>query len=182
MGIARAGANDAPPADLDTPTESSAESWRGITIAPESRCSAYDQNDYSYSAASIENRIVEAMDGRIFGPYSMTTFPDIKQTHISRLIAPSEAHDSGLCAADSATRRAFARDLDNLTLAAPITRNRKQAYDAAEWLPDNNRCWFANRVVEVRRKYDLTIDHAEAAALEAVLAGCTSTEMTFGDQ
>ena len=33
--------------------------------------------------------------------------------------AVSEAHDSGLCAASTAVRRRFARDLDNLTLATP---------------------------------------------------------------
>ena len=33
---------------------------------------------------------------------------------------------------------------------------------AAEWLPPRNRCWFAHRVVEVRRKYRLAIDRREA--------------------
>ena len=38
-----------------------------------------------------------------------------------------------------------------------------------------NRCWFAARVVEVRRAYGLTIDRREAAALDRILAGCGST-------
>ncbi len=42
-----------------------------------------------------------------------------------------------------------------------------------------NRCWFANRVVEVRRKYDLTIDRHEADVLERLLSTCTSTELVF---
>ena len=40
-----------------------------------------------------------------------------------------------------------------------------------------NRCWFANQVVRVRRKYNLTIDRLEAAALERVLSQCSSTVM-----
>ena len=40
-----------------------------------------------------------------------------------------------------------------------------------------NRCWFAARVVAVKRKYALTVDRREAGALEQVLSGCTSTEM-----
>ena len=49
------------------------------------------------------------------------------------MVARSEAHDSGLCRADRETRRAFAADLLNLTLAAPpLNRYVKKAKDAAE--------------------------------------------------
>ena len=36
---------------------------------------------------------------------------------------------------------------------------------------------FAARIVEVKRKYGLTVDAREAQALEEVLSGCASTEM-----
>ena len=76
-----------------------------------------------------------------------------------------------------------ARDLLNLTLAAPEV-NRcgsggKCAFDFAEWLPPMNRCWYAARIVAVKRAYALTVDRREAAALERVLSGCDSTEMIF---
>ena len=92
-------------------------------------------------------------------------------------------HDSGLCATDLATRRRFANDPLNLTLASPAV-NRcgprgKCAYDAAAWMPKRNRCWFAARIVEVRRKYELTIDRREAMAIENVLAQCKSTDLVF---
>ena len=91
-------------------------------------------------------------------------------------VARSEAHDSGLCRADAATKRAFSRDLLNLTLASPrVNRNQKSAKDAAEWQPAANQCWFAQTVV--RRAYQLTIDRREADALDGILAGCSSTEM-----
>ena len=83
---------------------------------------------------------------------------------------------------NSATRRRFSSDLLNLTLAAPsVNRHQKVAKDAAEWLPDLNRCWFADRVVRVRQKYGLTIDRREAEALDSVLSGCTSVEMVVTD-
>lgn len=101
---------------------------------------------------------------------------------IEYIVVRAEAHDSGLCAADPATRKRFSSDLLNLTLAAPkVNRHRKVAKDAAEWLPDMNRCWFADRVVRVRQKYGLTIDRREAEALASVLSGCTSVEMVFAD-
>ena len=44
-----------------------------------------------------------------------------------------------------------------------------------------NRCWFAHRIVEVRRKYGLTVDHRETDALERVLSSCSSTELVVHD-
>ena len=128
-----------------------AETWRGLTVAPEHRCSPYDRKrDYPYPQ-SIEHEIVRRL-GAVYGPYSGTCFTSRFETDIEHMVATSEAHDSGLCAADRATRARFATDLRNLTLASPgVNRHRKSGKDAAEWLPRRNRCWFAARVVEVRR-------------------------------
>ena len=94
------------------------------------------------------------------------------------VVRTSEAHDAGLCAADRETRKRFAQDLLNLTLASPVVnRHQKSGKDAGEWLPDRNRCWFSGRVLEVKRAYGLTVDRREAAALERVLRRCASTAM-----
>ena len=59
----------------------------------------------------------------------------------------------------------------NPTLATPsLKRYQKRAHDAAEWLPELNRCWFAATVVAVRQEYGLTIDRREATALEAIFS------------
>ena len=146
-------------------------------IAPEYRCSPYDKKrDYPYPQ-SIEREIVRRL-GAVYGPYTGICFASTRQTDIEHMVAASEAHDSGLCARDRATRARFATDLRNLTLAAPhVNRHQKSGKDAAKWLPERNRCWFAARVVEVRRAYDLTIDRREAAALEQVLSQCESVAM-----
>ena len=159
------------------PHTSRAETWRGLTVAPEHRCSTYDrQRDYRYPQ-SVEREIVRRL-GAVYGPYTGTCFGSTTETDIEHIVATSEAHDSGLCAADRATRTRFATDLRNLTLASPgVNRFRKRAKDAAEWLPDRNRCWFAARVVEVRRAWGLTIDRREADALERILSACASTAM-----
>ena len=96
----------------------------------------------------------------------------------SDFVSRAEAHDSGLCTADAATRRRSASDLPNLTLAGPdVNRNRKKHHDAAHWMPQMNRCRFAARVAEVRRKYALTVDARKVNAPERVLSACASTEM-----
>ena len=151
--------------------------WRGLTIAAENRCSPYDSNDYRYPQ-SVEAQIVADMGGIIYGPYTGTYFDSTSETDIEHMVARSEAHDSGLCDVTSAPRTQFSRDLLNLTLASPtVNRHQKGAKDAAEWLPEVNQCWFADRVVKVRQQYQLTIDQPEADALDSVFAGCTSFEM-----
>ena len=125
----------------------------------------------------MEDRIIEELGG-IYGPYTGRWFATKSETDIEHMVARSEAHDSGLCAADDQTRRRFATDLLNLTLAGPnVNRYQKVDKDAAEWLPEQNRCWFAARVIAVRQKYELTIDQREADALDRVLAACSSTAL-----
>ena len=125
------------PTPLPSPTSVPVQTtgWRGLTVSAENRCSPYDPDDYSYSQ-SVEPRIIAEMGGRIYGPYTGRTFMDRGETDIEHIVARSEAHDSGLCATDSGTRKRFASDLLNLTLAAPsVNRHQKVAKDAAEWLP-----------------------------------------------
>ena len=162
-----------------TPSPATTVMWRGLVIAPENRCSPYDPDNYPYSQ-SVEERIVADMGGIIYGPYTGTHYSSTSETDIEHIVARSEAHDSGLCATDAATRRRFSGDILNLTLASPsVNRHQKSGNDGAEWLPDLNQCWFADRVVRVRLAYGLTIDQRDADALEAVLSGCSSIEMVI---
>lgn len=162
---------------LSTTTFAQGEEYRGITVAPEHRCSLYYRDLYRHTP-SAEKKIVDLMDGAIYSPYTGTCFGSIKETDIEHMVATSEAHDSGLCWADAETRKKFSDDILNLTLASPsVNRQEKKAKDVAEWLPDKNACWFVSRTLEVRRKHGLTIDKKEAAASESVLSKCSSTEL-----
>ena len=166
----------------DTAAGTEDKTWRGLAVASEYRCTPYDRRDYPYPQ-SVEADIVASMGGRIYGPYTGRYFASTRQTDIEHIVAVSEAHDSGLCDADWTVRRRFARDLLNLTLAAPAVNrcgaSGKCHYDAGDWLPRMNQCWFAHRIVSVKRKYGLTVDHREAEALEHVLSACTSTDMVI---
>ena len=147
-----------------------------IRIAPENRCTPYDRDDYSYPQ-SIELRIIaENLGGRITSPYTGETFASRSETDIEHMVATSEAHDSGLCAASIDVRRQFAQDLLNLTLASPsLNRYDKSGKDLAEWLPPQNQCWFVETVVAVKAKYNLTMDEAEAAVARLILGECDDT-------
>ena len=145
-----------------------------LKVAAEHRCAPYDRSDYPYPQ-TVEDALIKEYGG-IYSPYTGERFASKRQTDIEHIVAISEAHDSGLCAAPKAVKRQFARDTLNLTLAAPhLNRAVKRAKDAAEWLPAMNRCWFAHRVLAVKAKYALTVDRREAAALTQVLSQCPTT-------
>ena len=61
-------------AAIVVPGVARAETWRGIEIAPEHRCSDYDRyRDYRYPR-SIENEIVLGL-GAVYGPLHRDVLP-----------------------------------------------------------------------------------------------------------
>ena len=89
-------------------------------------CSEYDRaSDYSYNGSTLEPCISEQL-GAIYSPYSGQCFTSLKQTEIEHIVAIPEAHDSGLCAYTVRVRRAFASDLDNLTLVSRSVNGQKK--------------------------------------------------------
>ena len=50
------------------------ETWRGLTVAPESRCAAYDPDDYP-CPQSVEDRII-AQQGGVYSPHTGEWFGD----------------------------------------------------------------------------------------------------------
>lgn len=152
-------------------TVGSQETWMGLTVAPEDRCSPFDRDaDYPHSG-ELELKILERMGGGVpTCRYTGQRFDDLTGTDIEHVVAVSEAHDSGLCAADREIRRAFSNDLDNLTLAAPrVNRQEKGGRDAGEWMPRLHRRWFAETVIRVKAKYGVTIDARERDSLAVAL-------------
>ena len=154
-----------------------AETWRGLVVSPPERdCPLYNrERDYRHSP-SLERKIIKRL-GAVYSPYTKKCFASERETDIEHIVALSEAHVSGLCSRNCEERRRFANDLLNLTLASGEINGQKSDKDAADWRPLQNKCWFAAKVVEVRRKYRLTIDQREAEALERVLSKCESTRM-----
>ena len=96
-----------------------AETWMGLEVEPGNRCSACNRKrDYQYSQ-SFDPAIAKRMEG-IRCRYTGKVYQSLRQTDIEHVVALSEAHDSGLCAADAATKRRFANDPLNLNLTSPI--------------------------------------------------------------
>lgn len=150
-------------------------SRRGIRVEPENRCTPYKRSDYYYSP-SVEEKIVNRM-GKIYSPYTNECFASTTETDIEHIVSLSEAHDSGMCEATRAEKRAFANDLGNLTLASPsLNRHQKSDKDAGEWLPDENKCWYTFRVLKIKEKYGLSVDKEEIKAIAKARKNCPSNK------
>ena len=153
--------------------------WRGLVVAPEVRCSEYDAEQYRHPDG-LEDALAAELGDKFYEAYTGVYYDHPRDVQVDHIVAKREAHDSGGCAWAPSLRRAFAHDVENLALASPtLDLGVKAGRDAAEWMPDFNRCWFAGMVVAVRLKYALTVDEAERDVLEEVLSGCESTELIF---
>ena len=84
----------------------SAQTWRGLAVAPSTAALRTSAATTPYPQ-SIETRIVTGMGGRVYGPYTGRHFASRRETDVEHMVATSEAHDSGLCAADAAHEAAI---------------------------------------------------------------------------
>ena len=150
------------------------ETYRGLVVKDEDTCSTYTRDDYTYGPKL--DVIKSKHMGGIYGAYENRCFDTYQDVDIEHLVAIKEAHDSGLCAADSETKIRFANDLENIVLASRTVNSTKSSHDAAGWLPNNQQCWYAAQVIRVKSKYKLSIDSAEKVALEEVLDECSFNE------
>ena len=103
-GSSGSSTSDAPAPQPVACERGSGETWRGLVVAPECRCTPYDRDDYPYPQ-SVEPLIAQR-DG-MTSKYSGTRFRSLKESDIEHVVSLSEAHDSGLCAASAAVRSAF---------------------------------------------------------------------------
>ena len=139
-------------------------------------CLIYDPRLYPYPA-SIEDAISENQGGA-FSPYTLATFESSTESDIEHIVPRHIAHQSGLCRASSAERRAFATDLLNLTLATPlINRHKKSDRPPDEWMPEHSQCWYAATWIAVSIKYRLVYPPRARKAIVDRLATCTTIEM-----
>ena len=164
---------------VDTTASHLLNRLHSLTVsAPNTSCPVYESADYSYSS-SLEYELVLDYDG-VYDPYNdrwYTTLDSLSVLDIEHLVARKEGHLSGLCNDSVESRLAFARDSLNLALAHTETNRSKSDRDAAAWMPTYNRCWFVRRIVEVRERYQLTVDAAERDTLEHYLYECASLEL-----
>ena len=118
-------------------------------------------------------------------PYTGTV---IDICNVDHIVALNEAHESGGWAWPATDKRAFSQDPSNHVASRACVNQSKGGDDIAEWSDTDiagssacgggykvtpaGRCLFASATVEVKTKWGLTVDRAEADALTRVLAAC----------
>ena len=146
----------------------------------------YDRNDYAYNSTQIKSAIIDNQltDMGVYIPYLNSYYDEAEvrmannpSATIDHIVPISDAHWSGLCNESLEVRQEFANDLLNITLAPMELNNAKGDHLTDTWVPDNNVCWFADTVVQVRHKYGLTAGISEQAELENILNRCESVEL-----
>ena len=118
-------------------------------------------------------------------PYTGTA---IDICNVDHIVALDEAHESGGWAWASTDKRAFSQDPSNHVASRACVNQSKGGDDIAEWSDTDiagssacgggykvtpaGRCFFASATVEVKSKWGLTVDQAEADELTRVLTAC----------
>lgn len=146
--------------------------WRGLRVQAEESRTGYERPTWNVADTTIWND-----DGQpSHTAYTCTAITNVgtgdglDREHI---VALAEAWDSRPDGMEAAELRAVAEDADNLTLAVAKANRSKSDEDAASWEPRDNKRWFAERVIEVKQRYDLSVDEAERDALELMLSDGT---------
>ena len=186
----------AAPAPPSSSGGGSSDPLAGLTVAAERRA-GYDRKLFvhwidadgdgcstRFEVLIIESRTPVSISGSctLSGGSWVSPFDGVATTNpsdldIDHLVPLAEAWDSGAHSWSASRRRAFANDLDLAAALVAVTDNlnsQKGEQDPAEWLPPRAayRCTYVRDWIAVKKKWELSIDPAEADALRRVLATC----------
>ena len=178
------------PTVVGTPENSLLIQLNTLSLAPENAVSDYDRSEFPHwddedgdgMNTRLEVLAVEKISG--VGWYSRwdgvwyegeggLSAPSFDIDHIVSL---SEAWDSGASEWDPYDRDIFADDILNLVAVSASSNRSKGARDAGEWLPPDpdGRCFLAIRVIQVKSKWELSVDQVEYEALRDLIEDCGS--------
>lgn len=103
--------------------------------------------------------------GRLHDKYSGVTIYFTKdkasQVQIDHIVSLKNAWDSGADKWSPELREKFANDPENLVAVEGSLNMSKGSKDASEWMPPENKCWYARQQVHIKNKYGLSSTKAE---------------------
>ncbi|MCY3859926.1 MAG: DUF1524 domain-containing protein [Gammaproteobacteria bacterium] len=165
--------------DSDDAEDASPTTWLGLRVEDQLECDGegqrYIRDHYAYDS-DADITIAHTMGG-IYGPYEDRCFDSYRDVTVEHMVSANEGHKSGMCERDIVERYTLGNDLLNLTLASSEVNSFKSNKDPGEWEPDYNKCWYVYRVIEVKRKYDMSIDERERDAMKRILADCSVEDL-----
>ena len=180
------------------PSDATAQSeLEALTVAPERDNDSYDRSLFphwsSVGNGCTARQYVLLRDGTDVETGSdcqpdsgswQSDFDDtwtstVSNATIDHVVALAEAWGSGASDWSTAQREAFANDVESpqLWIATTSVNSSKGSYDPAEWMPPNTavRCDYVKAWIHVKHLYDLTVDSAEASALQSHMSDYCGT-------
>ena len=102
---------------------------------------------------------------------------------VDHMVPLAEAWESGAHNWAADRREGYANDLgfaDSLIAVSASSNRSKGARDPAEWLPPTEgvHCWYTAAWVQVKTRWGLTVEQAEADTIRSVLAGCDDNDLS----
>ena len=93
---------------------------------------------------------------------------------IDHIVSLKEAWRSGADEWSASNKDTFADDMLNLTAVTASSNRSKGAKDASEWLPPepSGQCYLSIRVIEVKTKWNLSVDQNEYTTLKELIESC----------
>ena len=93
---------------------------------------------------------------------------------IDHIVSLKEAWQSGADEWSASDKDIFADDILNLTAVTASSNRSKGARDASEWLPpeQSGRCYLLIRVIQVKTKWNLSVDQDEYTTLKELTESC----------
>lgn len=168
-----------------------------LTIAPAGSMDGYGRSDWGRDldedgdcqylrtevliAESLEPPVLSengcrVVSGLWIGPFTNETFTDPGELDIDHMVPLANAYRSGAETWTPERRQDFSNDLTPRHLAAvKAGANRSKSDSGPEaWKPPYEPAWcqYARDWREIKRAWDLTATHDEAAALAVMLATC----------
>lgn len=118
--------------------------------------------------------------GLWFDPYNNRTFSRASDVQIDHMVPLKEVHQSGGYRWSKQRREEYANDRTNpghLIAVRRKTNGEKGFKDPAEWMPDNERfrCAYVSIWTAIKRRWQLSMDSAEAEKIRAILQTCSVT-------
>ena len=114
------------------------------------------------------------VSGEWYSSYDGVWVSSPGQLHIDHVVALAEAWQSGAHLWDAARRAKYANDLASLTAVTSTVNRAKGASDPADWTPPNStrRCEYLRWWVEIKARWQLSVDQREATYLQDGLSDC----------
>ena len=124
----------------------------------------------------VDQRGCTALEGLWYDSYTGQTFITAADLDVDHFVSLAEVHRSGGSSWTALKRRQYANDLSDSATLMAVSRSAKASKgdgNPHNALPNTAyRCTYVTNWVQIKRKWELEIDAAEAAAIAAVLENC----------